>query len=251
MVNGRPVAGRVLAAVAIVALQYGCSESTQEAKSAEQQSAKRDTRVVHEECNIDKPTEKDDVNGDGKPDITVVRNGSNECQAWDLNFDGVIDSWVYLAGGQVRRREADYDRDGLIDEISIYKGGAIAELHRATTPAGRLDTWEYYKGGRRVRAERDSDGDAQIDQWWEYPKADLPDCPLIHTDVDGDGRPDPGATVDVCGEFGDGYVPPDRENKADPTGPKFERAQPGDVPVEVDEKPMEEGDAPPPAKEDK
>ena len=67
-----------------------------------------------------------------------------------------------------------------------------------------------------MRTERDSNGDGVIDQWWEYPK---PGCPLIHADMNNDGRPDPGATIDYCKETG--YVPPDRADKA-PVSPTFE-----------------------------
>src|SRR5690606_21742218 len=79
--------------------------------------------------------------------------------------------------------------------------------------------------------ERDSDGDTVVDQWWEYPK---PECPMIHSDVDGDGRPDPGATVDFCKETG--YVPPARSAPEKARGPDF--TKPEDLPTEVDTKPL-------------
>ena len=141
------------------------------------------------------------------------------CRAVDLNFDVKIDTWIYRdASGNVTRRENDYDRDGRVDEISIYQGGSLVESsRRATSLVGRLETWQLYLGGKLARTERDSDGDAHIDQWWEYPKPDQPDCPLIHSDVDGDGHPDPGATVDVCGE-NSGYVPPERASETAPSG---------------------------------
>jgi hypothetical protein len=152
-----------------------------------------------------------------------------------------VDSWVYRdAAGNVVRRENDYDRDGRIDEIAIYQGGVVVEKQRATTLVGRLDTWHFYQGGKLARTERDSDGDSQIDQWWEYPKPDAPDCPVIHSDVDGDGHPDPGATVNVCGEAS-GYVPPERASDKTPTGAKFEKSEPGSVPTEV---PTEVGNKP-------
>ena len=123
------------------------------------------------------------------------------CQWLDLNFDGVVDAWVYFdETGQVRRRETDYDRDGRIDEIAVFKGGQLESRKRATTLAGRLDTWEYFENGKLVRAERDSDGNALVDQWWEYPRTQRQECPVVHSDVDGDGRPDPGATVDLCAD---------------------------------------------------
>jgi hypothetical protein len=198
---------------------------------------RRDTEVVHEECDLKTASaEKLDANSDGRPDVTIVKDGGREsCRAVDLNFDGKIDSWVYRDGsGQVRRREMDYDRDGRVEEIQIFRGGAIAEKHRATALANKLDTWHFYSGGRLARTERDSDGDAIIDQWWEYPK---PGCPLIHSDLNGDGRPDPNATVDYCKQTG--YVPPERMPDRTPTSPTFEA--PGALPTEVDSKQMGTG----------
>lgn len=195
----------------------------------------RDIRIVHQDCPIE-GGEKLNLGGDARPDVVIVKSGGREsCRALDMNFDGVWDSYVYRdAAGAVVRRENDYDRDGRIDEIAIYRGGVLVEKQRATTLVGRLDTWHFYKGGNLARTERDSDGDTQIDQWWEYPKADRLDCPLIHSDIDGDGRPDPGATVDVCGEAS-GYVPPEKGEKAPST--TFERGPGGALPTEVEEKP--------------
>jgi hypothetical protein len=203
---------------------------------------RRDTRVVHEPCDLRALTsERLDANADGKIDITTVRRtGRMSCRAIDLNFDGAIDSYIYYdARAKVRRRENDYDRDGRVDEISIFRAGTLREKQRATTLAGKLDTWHFYRAGRLVRTERDANGDTQIDQWWEYLKDREPKCPLIHSDVDGDGRPDPGATVDACGENA-GYVPPEQYERA-AGGAGLDR--PEELPTEVQEQePDAEGD---------
>jgi len=239
---------RQIAALAcsLACLALGCSASVSTAGSPDGEGVqRRDTAIVHEDCDVEGASaQKVDVNGDGRPDISIVRNGATEvCRSVDLNFDGKVDAWVYRdAAGQVRRRESDYDRDGRVDEISIYQAGVLKEQHRATTLGGKLDTWHFYQAGKLARTERDSDGDGVIDQWWEYPNPDKPECPLIHSDVDGDGRPDPGATVDVCAQPGSGYVPPERAGPAQ-DGPKFEQSG-ADVPVEMDKPKSETPETP-------
>ncbi len=230
-------------AVALGAGLSGCAATpTQDPNHPSQpgQVTRRDIRIVHEDCPVGgADTEKLNVGGDSRPDIVIVKSGGREvCRSVDLNFDGVPDEWIYYDdAGNVRRRESDYDRDGRVDEIAIYKQGVLVEKMRATTLTGKLDTWHFYQNGKLARTERDSDGDAQIDQWWEYPKPDQPECPLIHSDVDGDGLPDPGATVNVCGEDS-GYVPPEREAEKAPSGANFDKSSTGDsVPTEVNEKP--------------
>lgn len=220
-------------------LQLGCNSSGRAGvNSAGNPITTRDTQVTHAPCDVTQAgAERVDVNGDGKADITIVRESGREvCRAVDLNFDGVIDAYSYFDGtGALRRRENDYDKDGQIDEITSFKGGQVAEKDQATANPQHLDTWDFYQAGALVRTERDSNGDGVIDQWWEYPK---PGCPLIHADVNNDGRPDPGATIDYCKETG--YVPPDRADKV-PTSPTFETKTA--LPTETENKPA---DAPPP-----
>jgi hypothetical protein len=219
----------------------GCAGGTPQAEgpSAPGEITHRDITVTHQPCDVDSSSaEKINVGGDARPDIVIVRSGGHEvCRSVDMNFDGLVDSWISRdSRGAVTRRENDYDRDGRIDEIQIYQNGVLVEKERATTLVGRLDTWHFYQGGKLARTERDSDGDTQIDQWREYPKPDQPECPLIHTDVDGDGHPDPGATVNVCDQSS-GYVPPEHASDKPASGATFERSQPSDVPTEVEQKP--------------
>jgi hypothetical protein len=193
----------------------------------------RDTRIIHEECPVDESgVVAEDVNGDGRPDRrTVSERGRVVCRSLDFNFDGLVDAWIYFdAAGKVRRRESDYDRDGRIDEVASYKDGALVERDRATTLSGKLDTWQHYQNGKVASAERDSNGDEYVDQWWEYPEQRSADCPLIHSDVNGDGRPDPGATVDVCK---DQYVPTGRDGEKAPGDGEGSQGV-SDVPTELD-----------------
>lgn len=218
-------------AVQAAALQYGCSGSASRATGPEG-GVQRNTEIVHEACDTASSAAKRlDANRDGQPDIVIVTDqGREHCRALDLNLDGTFDSWVYYGSdGRVRRRESDYDRDGQVDEVILFRAGAIAEKHRATMLTGKLDTWEFYQSGRLARTERDSNGDSRVDQWWEYA---TPGCPTIHADVNGDGRPDPGASVDYCKETG--YVPPERQGFRQAESRSFEPSSA--VPTEVESK---------------
>jgi hypothetical protein len=218
---------------------------SQAANTPNEGDTKRRTRVLHEECDIASAgSERLDANGDGRADITIVRaQGRELCRAVDINFDGVVDTWSYMnPAGQLRRREHDFDRDGQIDEISIYAAGVVVRKQRATTNVGRLDTWEYYENGTLVRAERDSDGDETVDQWWEYTRAG---CPLMHSDANRDGKPDPGTTIDYCKDTG--YVPPERQSYRQPESPDFQRSDA--VPTETDVTEVEVQKQPPPPQE--
>jgi hypothetical protein len=214
---------KLLLGLAVVTFQHGCSQAG--SRSADDVVVERETEIVHEDCDVEsEKSERLDANGDGKADVTIVRIGNRElCRALDLNFDGIADSWIYLEdnGLHTRRRERDYDRDGRIDEIALFKKGELVEKRLATLMTNRLDTWEYYFNGRLARTERDSDGDRLVDQWWEYRQ---PGCPMIHADANRDGRPDPEISVDYCRETG--YVPPDRTD-GQRVGPTFEQSKAG------------------------
>jgi hypothetical protein len=203
----------------------------------------RDTRIVHEACPVgDSGAVREDINGDGRPDRTSVRLGQGRsCKSLDFNFDGTIDAWVYLdPNGALQRRESDYDRDGRVDEVEVYERGVLSKRERATSLAGKLDTWQYYVDGKIARAERDANGDEYVDQWWEYPVGRSEDCPLIHSDVDGDGHPDPGATVDVCR---DQYAAVPREAPPGESGRDGVR----ELPTQIEQPPDAAGASEPPS----
>jgi hypothetical protein len=227
------------AAVAVAAgIGTGCAGSGAGPKAATGTGpVARDTRIQHEDCALDDSgAVAEDINGDGRPDRTSLSDGGRvSCRGLDFNFDGLIDAWVYLdESGQVRRRESDYDRDGRVDEVALYQAGILTERQRATTLAGKLDTWQHYRNGKVASAERDSNGDDYVDQWWEYPEQRPPECPLIHSDVNGDGRPDPGATVDVCK---DRYVPASRDGSKPGADPAEGDPALEEVPTELEQAP--------------
>lgn len=243
-----------LALVAALAAT-GCKKPTTGVASSEDGRTIRDTRLVLEKCDdgVGAPRALD-ADGDGQSDvIEVERAGQVACRRVDLDLDGRMDRTTFFAeGGAVRRIESDYDRDGVVDEIMLFEGaGTVREKQRVTMPRGQLDTWEFYKAGKLVATERDQNGDGVIDQWWEYPTEP---CPLIHSDVNRDGRPDPAATIDYCKETG--YVPPAVEitknaprafdaqgsgaveelsNEAAPAVPPDDAAEPSAQPAEGDQ----------------
>jgi hypothetical protein len=202
----------LVAALAMMGL-WACSSAGELGSKANRRPRiePRDTRLTHEDCPVSGAgSSAEDINGDGRPDRRTANIGERpRCRTLDFDFDGLVDAWIFLdEAGQLRRRENDFDGDGRVDEVSLYRAGMLVEEQRVTTRAGKLDTWHYFSGGKLARTERDSNGDDYIDQWWEYPDRRPSDCPLIHSDVDGDGQPDPGATVDVCRDRYDGQAAP-------------------------------------------
>jgi hypothetical protein len=194
--------GVVPLAAAPLVLVVACSQSVSIGADAPTQGGDaRGSDIKHEPCDLDsKSAVRVDVNNDGKGEIVRVMAGARElCRAVDLNFDGRWDSYLYFDDrGKLRRRESDFDRDGVVDEIATYQDGKIVRKDRETNLDGKLDTWDFYTNEKLVKRERDTNADGRVDQWWQFPDADKPECPIIMTDTDGDGRPD--ARLDVCKE---------------------------------------------------
>ena len=156
----------------------------------------RSETIEHESCDESgNKVEMLDANNDGKPDIKRVSKGGREiCRITDLNHDGKPDMWEYYdQTGQLRRREADYDDNGLVNSIEHYENGKLVRRELDTTNQGKLDTWDFFDPttGARIKRERDSTGDGKIDQWWTFNG----DQVTIAMDRNGDGLPDPDATV--------------------------------------------------------
>ena len=113
-----PSAARLLSAVAL-SLVASCTSPDPESTKPTTPTGneKRDTSITHETCDGNSPTAvKVDINGDGKNDIVHVMKGDKEvCRIVDLNLDGFPDSFIYYEadGKTERRRESDFDRDGL------------------------------------------------------------------------------------------------------------------------------------------
>jgi hypothetical protein len=181
----------------------GCSaEGGSGVASAKLPEGVRSQVIEHEACDeAGNKVELLDANNDGKPDIRKVWKGGREiCRITDLNHDGKPDMFEYFdATGQLRRREADYDDNGVVNSIEHYENGKLAQRELDTTNQGRIDTWDFFDPatGARTKRERDATGDGKVDQWWTYEA----DRVTIAMDRNGDGQPDPDATV-VLGSNG-------------------------------------------------
>jgi hypothetical protein len=189
--------------------------------------------VEHEACNeAGNRVEVLDANGDGKPDIKRVfdrKTGKEICRTSDLNHDGKPDLYEYYdSNGAVRRREADYDDNGVIDSIEYYEDGKLVRREYDTTGQHRVDTWDYFDkdSARHTRRERDTNNDGKVDQWWIWEG----DKVTIATDKNGDGRPDPETTI-VLGGASDGGLGapiPSASSAADIPPPPTPSAKPTD-----------------------
>jgi hypothetical protein len=182
-------------------------------------SGTRSEKIEHEACDVTgSHVEALDTNGDGKPDIRRVYDGSKheQCRVVDLNHDGKPDLYEYFdSNGSIRRREFCYDDTGAVNAIEIYQGGKLKERAYDTTGQHRIDTWDWFdpnapidaKTGRPahpVRRERDVRGDGTIDQWWVW----TGDKVSIGTDRNGDGKPDPESAIVLGGGNDEAGAPP-------------------------------------------
>lgn len=174
----------------------GCGDGPSGVANAKLPAGVRSEVIEHEACDESgNKVEVLDANNDGKPDIRrVYKNGKEVCRISDLNHDGKPDMFEYYdAQGQVRRREADYDDNGIVNAIEIYENGKLVRRDLDTTNQGRIDTWDYFDPatGARTKRERDANGDGRIDQWWTYET----DKVSIAMDRNGDGQPDPDSVI--------------------------------------------------------
>jgi hypothetical protein len=189
--------------------------------------------IQHEACNESgNRVEAMDANNDGKPDIKRVfdkRTGKELCRISDLNHDGKPDLYEYFdASGQIRRREADYDDNGVIDAIEYYENGKLVRREYDTTGQRRIDTWDFFDPatGKRVRRERDTTNDGRVDQWWTWAGDKL----TIQVDKNGDGQPDPAETLVIGGDAG-GPLAPSPPAPASDAGSPHVQAPPAPVAV--------------------
>ncbi len=175
----------------------GCgSDAASGVANAKLPDGVRSQVIDHEACEESgNKVEMLDANNDGKPDIKKVSKGGREvCRITDLNHDGKPDMFEYFdQTGQLRRREADYDDNGVVNSIEHFENGKLVRRELDTSNQGRIDTWDFFdpNTGNRIKRERDADGDGKIDQWWTYENGQV----TIAMDRNGDGQPDPDSTI--------------------------------------------------------
>ena len=175
----------------------GCgSDNNSGVANAKLPNGVRSQVIEHEACDESgNKVEMLDANNDGKPDIKKVsKNGHEICRITDLNHDGKPDMFEYFdATGQLRRREADYDDNGIVNSIEYFENGKLVRRELDTTNQGKIDTWDFFDPatGARTKRERDATGDGKIDQWWTYDG----DKETIAMDRNGDGVPEPESAI--------------------------------------------------------
>jgi hypothetical protein len=182
------------------ALAAACGSSETPAAKGDPQApvAQSAPPLKHEPCE-DSMGQVDalDVNGDGKPDLKRIVNkasGQEVCRVADLNHDGKPELYSYYdASGQLRRREAMYEASDAISAIEYYEGGKLVRRELDTSGQRRVDVWDTFDPatGKRIKRERDTNGDGKVDQWWTWDGDKL----TISMDKNGDGQPDPDATL--------------------------------------------------------
>lgn len=158
------------------------------------------TAIEHEPCEASgHKVERLEVRSGRGPNIQRVLDGGREiCRITDLNRDGKPDMFEYFdERGQLRRRESDYDDNGVMNSIELFEGGRLVRRMLDTNNQGRIDTWDFFDpaSGARVKRERDANGDGRVDQWWAYEGEKV----TIAMDRNGDGVAEPESTIVLGG----------------------------------------------------
>lgn len=198
-----------LALAALAPVACGGPEKPGSGAGAPIQTQRSET-IQHETCDVSgSHVEAVDTNGDGKPDIQRVYDGSKHelCRVTDLSHDGKPDLYEYFDdSGAVRRREFCYGDTREVNAVETYEAGKLVQRAYDTTGQHKIDTWDWFdpkapidaKTGRPAhptRRERDLHGGGMIDQWWTWEG----DKVTIATDRNGDGKPDPESVIMLGG----------------------------------------------------
>ena len=111
----------------------------------------------------------DEVDEEFEP-IFAVDDYDDSWITGDTHSDGSVDYALRLDESNEKRFEAmDYNRDGLMDDFYIYRGGVLHMELLDTNFDGAIDLWIYMHDGVRVRGyERDTNFDGTINLVKEF-----------------------------------------------------------------------------------
>jgi hypothetical protein len=114
---------------------------------------------------------KYDANGDGTIDTWSYMDGARVVRIeLDSDQNRIIDRWEYYRADQtIEKVGTSRAGDQIPDSWAFFDGtGAITRLELSTHRNGTVDRVEHYEGGARVRAEEDTNADGRIDKWETY-----------------------------------------------------------------------------------
>ena len=173
-----------------------------------------------------------DANGDGKPDVIKILQGSTVggqqsqqlvCKQTDLDFDGKIDLVQYYGPsgdlimdeysmnysgkfngrthfqeGKKVRAEKDMDFDGKPDYFEIYEGGKLVRIERDKNNDGKMDEWQYFENGHLDRIGYDTTGSGRVDKWERNPEG--AEAPMPVAQESAQPAPLPAAAAEAAAE---------------------------------------------------
>ncbi|MFW5802113.1 MAG: hypothetical protein ACOCVC_08755 [Spirochaeta sp.] len=91
--------------------------------------------------------EHGDRDADGETDYVALQNSQGRMiqEAYDVNYDGLLDDFYFYDEGELIRRELDTVHDGQIDMwVYLVQGHLIEEIRRDTTGDGEADFVRKY-----------------------------------------------------------------------------------------------------------
>lgn len=114
-----------------------------------------------------------------------------------------------------RAEGLDTTGDGNPDVIRVRDASGRDTCHGTdTNHDGKIDTWDVIgHDGQIAKRAHDSNGDGKADHAWTF-DPNRPGCAMVHPDHNGDGKPDPGAPIDMCRQL----APPATPTPAAPDG---------------------------------
>lgn len=176
---------RIFVALAVLSLA-GCSDPEKERL--------RETTIPTYDKSTGKLVELTfDMNKNGVIDTWTTMDGARPVLTrMDTNEDGKIDRWEYM-GPDGKLVKVGFSRadDGKPDAWAYEApgGGRVERIEiSSVADENRIDRWEFYdEAGTLVRAEEDTNQDGVVDKWETYANGVVQTAAF---DENGDGKPD-------------------------------------------------------------